>query len=239
MGTIQFVSAIHEASVALQPYFSSITIPQAKPLSAGEVLGCTAPVLNRESVNVLVFVADGRFHLEAAMIANPELEAYRYNPYDKTLTREYYETQKMLSLRKGAVEKGKKAKRWGVVLGTLGRQGNPSIVEHALSLLEGKGCEAFVLLLSEITPQKLALMQGEVDAWVQVACPRLSIDWGHFFQTPVLTAYELEVAMGEVVWKEDRYPMDYYSKDAGPWGNVHPSHAKRKMLGGVGGAVRV
>ena len=146
MGTIQFVSAIHEASLALQPHFSSITIPQAKPLSAGEVLGCTAPVLDRECVDVLVFVADGRFHLEAAMIANPELEAYRYNPYDKTLTREYYETQKMLSFRKGAVEKGKRAKRWGVVLGTLGRQGNPSIVEHALSLLEGKGCEAFVLL---------------------------------------------------------------------------------------------
>lgn len=44
---------------------------------AGETLGCTAPVIAQET-DVLVFVADGRFHLEAMMIANPGLPAYRY-----------------------------------------------------------------------------------------------------------------------------------------------------------------
>lgn len=44
--------------------------------SAGEVLGCTAPVLKGEA-DVIVFVADGRFHLEAIMIANPSIPAYR------------------------------------------------------------------------------------------------------------------------------------------------------------------
>lgn len=34
------------------------------------------------------------------MIANPALQAFRYNPYDKSLTREHYETQKMLQLRR-------------------------------------------------------------------------------------------------------------------------------------------
>ena len=43
---------------------------------AGEVLGCTAPVLKQE-VDAIVFVADGRFHLEAIMIANPTIPAYR------------------------------------------------------------------------------------------------------------------------------------------------------------------
>jgi diphthamide synthase subunit DPH2 len=38
-------------------------VPQSKPLSAGETLGCTAPVI--EGADCLVFVADGRFHLEA------------------------------------------------------------------------------------------------------------------------------------------------------------------------------
>jgi len=31
--------------------------------------------------------------------------------------------------------------------------------------------------MSEITPNKLAEIEN-VDAWVQVGCPRLSIDWG-------------------------------------------------------------
>ncbi len=34
----------------------------------------------------------------------------------------------------------------------------------------------------QVTPQKLALMDGSVDAWCQVACPRLSIDWGEAFK---------------------------------------------------------
>jgi 2-(3-amino-3-carboxypropyl)histidine synthase len=53
------------------------------------VLGCTAPVL-RERRDAIVFVADGRFHLEAIMIANPTIPAYRYDPYQRVLTREEY-----------------------------------------------------------------------------------------------------------------------------------------------------
>ena len=30
-------------------------------------------------------------------------------------------------------------------------------------------------------PQKLEMMP-QADAWVQIACPRLSVDWGHFFK---------------------------------------------------------
>lgn len=46
------------------------------PFSTGEVLGCTAPVLQGDT-DAIVFVADGRFHLEAMMIANPTVPAYR------------------------------------------------------------------------------------------------------------------------------------------------------------------
>jgi hypothetical protein len=53
------------------------------------------------------------------------------------------------------------------------------------------------VLLSEVAPWKLALMGG-IDAWVQIACPRLSIDWGEGFQKPTLTPYEALVALGEV-----------------------------------------
>ena len=42
-----------------------------------QVLGCTAPVLAADT-EAIVFVADGRFHLEAIMIANPAIPAYRW-----------------------------------------------------------------------------------------------------------------------------------------------------------------
>ena len=31
----------------------------------------------------------------------------------------------------------------------------------------------------------------QVDAWIQIACPRLSIDWGYAFKKPLLSPYEV------------------------------------------------
>jgi diphthamide synthase subunit DPH2 len=42
---------------------------------------------------------------------------------------------------------------------------------------------------------------------------------------PLLTAYELQVALGEVPWAEV-YPMDYYSSSGGPWSNNVLAHEK-------------
>ena len=53
------------------------------------------------------------------------------------------------------------------------------------------------VLLSEVAPAKLARLAGP-QAWVQVACPRLSIDWGEGFALPTLTPFEALVALGEV-----------------------------------------
>lgn len=64
MGTIQFAGAVHESCALLVDHFDAMAVPQAKPLSPGEVLGCTAPVI--EGKDALVFVADGRFHLEVS-----------------------------------------------------------------------------------------------------------------------------------------------------------------------------
>lgn len=62
MGTIQFAGAVHQACAKVVEQFDAAAVPQAKPLSPGEVLGCTSPVI--EQMDALVFVADGRFHQE-------------------------------------------------------------------------------------------------------------------------------------------------------------------------------
>ena len=93
----QFASAIHEAKTQLSDSFPSLYVPQSKPLSPGETLGCTAPILS--VTDDIIFVADGRFHMEAAMIANPSIDAFRYDPYSKVLTKETYETERMKAMR--------------------------------------------------------------------------------------------------------------------------------------------
>lgn len=119
--------------------FDQVTVPQAKPLSKGEILGCTAPKLTENSPDVLVYVGDGRFHLEAAMIANKSVKAFRYDPYAKEITREWYDHAKMLSVRQDSLAKARHANTFGLILGSLGRQGNPKIYSWLQQKFEAAG----------------------------------------------------------------------------------------------------
>jgi 2-(3-amino-3-carboxypropyl)histidine synthase len=56
--------------------FNNISLPQAKPRSKGEVLGCTSPVLSDSGGGCVIFIGDGRFHIESSMIMNPHLTFY-------------------------------------------------------------------------------------------------------------------------------------------------------------------
>lgn len=227
VSTIQFVTALQSTSQELRLEYD-VCVPQCKPLSPGEILGCTSPHIGKP-VAAIIYLGDGRFHLESIMIANPGIPAYRYDPYSKVFSREYYDHEQMQAIRKEAIATAAKAKTWGLILGTLGRQGSPKIMEHLEAQLQALSVPYINVLLSEIFPDKLRLFQ-EVDAWVQVACPRLSIDWGKAFSKPLLTPYEAAVALKKVEWQQ-RYPMDYYANQSlGPWTVNHETHqAARRM----------
>ena len=218
VGTIQFNATIHGVRSALEKAGFRVLVPQIAPLSKGEILGCTSPnlddaVSDGKPVDLILYLGDGRFHLESIMIHNPNIPAYRYDPYSRRLTHEVYEHAEMQDLRRAAIKTAKTARRWGLILGSIGRQGNP----HTMALIEAKlrarGIPFVNLLLSEIFPGKLAMM-GDVECWVQVACPRLSIDWGYAFPRPLLTPYEALVALGEREdWGDGVYPMDYSGRE--------------------------
>ena len=236
VGTIQFNATLHGTSTQLKQAGYNVVVPQIMPLSKGEILGCTSPRLTKEqNVDLILYLGDGRFHLESAMIHNPSIPAYRYDPYSRRLTHETYDHDQLLTDRSNALTQARTARKWGLILGSLGRQGNP----HTMTLIENhlreKGIPWVNLLLSEIFPGKLAMMP-DVECWVQVACPRLSIDWGYAFPRPLLTPYEALVVLGgRESWenKQDEkkktiYPMDFYGKEG--LARVKPEDVSVKSL---------
>lgn len=273
VGTVQFLAAVHglkeslESDAGAAPLPSKlavtadgeegrgaapplglvkwrITIPQVKPLSPGEILGCTAPKLPA-GVDALLYVGDGRFHLESIMIANPSVPAYRYDPYSKKLTLEEYDHTAMLKIRSDSITEAKRSlpsasetsvslslPNWAVILGTLGRQGSLSVLKTITSSLPLSS--TVPILLSELSPAKLSILAPHIDTFVQTSCPRLSIDWGDAFPRPLLSTYEASVALGKIQsrWQPDAaqsgkriveeenrdYPMDFYADESlGAW----------------------
>jgi len=226
-GTIQFNPTIHSIKSKLENDEEKtmyLIPPQTMPLSKGEVLGCTSARLNKEQIKAMIYIGDGRFHLESSMIHNPEIPAYRYDPYSRKFTKEYYDQKQMIEVREDAVKTASNAKKIGLILGALGRQGNPVTLNNLEAKLSAKGIQVVKIILSEIFPQKLSMF-NDIDAFIQVACPRLSIDWGYAFNKPLLTPYEAMVMLeSDTKWNENYYPMDYYSKEGYGRGKI-PDHS--------------
>lgn len=84
------------------------------------------------------------------MIANPSVPAFRYDPYSKKFTRERYDHSEMRQIRHQAVESARDAipteqsrieddkPLWGVILGTLGRQGSFKQLNVSLSSIKSR-----------------------------------------------------------------------------------------------------
>ena len=168
VGTIQFASSIHAVGKLLKELGYKILIPQCKPLSPGEILGCTAPTLV-DDTDTLIYVGDGRFHLESIMIANETCDAYKYDPYNKMFTREYYDFELMKTNRKrqidtsAAAETTSSGQSYGLILSTLGRQGSPKIMENLMAKLDELNKTYTLIFMSEIFPDKLKLFKGQID----------------------------------------------------------------------------
>ncbi|XP_015108420.1 2-(3-amino-3-carboxypropyl)histidine synthase subunit 1 [Diachasma alloeum] len=228
VSTIQFAGTLQAIAREMRNAGYETTVPQSKPLSPGEILGCTAPQIR--CADALIYIGDGRFHLEAAMIANPRLRAFRYDPYDKKLTEEFYDHEQMRIVRQNAIERAKNSETIGLVLGTLGRQGNPAVLKVLERRINALGKKNVNILLSEIFPDKIAMFD-HVDSFIQIACPRLSIDWGTAFQKPFLTPYEGAVSLNLSKYEQDKpYPMDFYaSASLGPWTPNHKPNDLEKQ----------
>lgn len=230
--SIQFVASLQPLARELKSFGFDVKIAQSKPLSPGEVLGCTAARLP-DSIDALVFVCDGRFHLEALMIANPHVPAFfRYDPYSKKLLRESYDQKRMLRNRQSAIQTTTRLIRdqtrrpvIGLLLGTLGHQGSPKVLNALRDRLRKQAghCESLLVLAAEVTSDLLNSFEDSVDAWVQISCPRLSIDWAHdVLQKPLLNPFEFSCALDPDFILLDQYPMDFYaSHSAGDWTPNH------------------
>ncbi|CCE62482.1 hypothetical protein TPHA_0C03300 [Tetrapisispora phaffii CBS 4417] len=225
--TIQFNPTVHSIKDKLKndkEHVLYIIPPQIKPLSKGEVLGCTSQRLDKNQIDYMLYIGDGRFHLESPMIHNPGIPAFRYDPYSRKFTRETYDQSELVEVRSEAIESARSAQTVGLILGALGRQGNLATVENLEAKLKKAGKKIVKIILSEIFPQKLAMFD-KIDAFIQVACPRLSIDWGYAFNKPLLTPYEANVLLNfDVMFTKDYYPMDYYEENGYGRGRI-PEHA--------------
>jgi 2-(3-amino-3-carboxypropyl)histidine synthase len=167
----------------------------------GQVSGCNYSNVKSiaNEVEVFLFVGGGMFHALGIALdtSKPTIIA---DPYDNRSYLIDTEVQKILRQRFAGIQEAKEAKVFGIFVGLKPGQKHLDIALKAKSLAEKNGKEAYLVAAREINPETL-LEIPFIDAYVNTACPRVSIDATGKFGKPVLTVNEFMVVCGEFSWE--------------------------------------
>jgi 2-(3-amino-3-carboxypropyl)histidine synthase len=168
----------------------------------GQVVGCdysNAKSIAKD-VEAFLFIGGGQFHAVgvAMSTSKPTIVA---DPYEQRAFSVNKEAEKILKQRWASIAEAKKAKNFAVLVGL--KPGQKRLEEALLSKqkLEENGKTVCLFIIREVTPEAL-LEFPTIEAYVNTACPRISLDDASKFQKPVLMMSEVLVAVGESSWEE-------------------------------------
>jgi len=167
----------------------------------GQVLGCDFTTVRAIKDRVEAFLVLGsRFHALGVAISTgkPTVVA---NPYEGVAEFVDEEAKRILARRYANVEEARGARVFGIIIGLKPGQKRLGLALRAYKAIRSKGREAVLMAMGEIRPEYLADFEG-IEAFVNTACPRLSLEDAGAFRRPLLTYGELLVALGLRRWEE-------------------------------------
>jgi 2-(3-amino-3-carboxypropyl)histidine synthase len=201
--TVQHVHKLENAKKILLEAGKAVLVGDAGQLEyAGQVIGCdysNAKAISKE-VDAFLFVGGGKFHALGVALATskPTIVA---DPYEKKAFSIENEAKMLLKKRWANIHEAKKAEKIGIIIGLKTGQKRLDKALKMKRLVENNGKEATLFSLKEVTPE--ALMQfPTIDAFINTACIRLSLDNGKKFRKPLLTPKEMLVVLDKLQWEE-------------------------------------
>jgi len=167
----------------------------------GQVIGCEYSGLKLIQDKVDAFVIIGnKFHSLGAALALPSKKVFLLDVYNDEVSEMSEFKDKIMKQRIISIEKFKEAKNVGIIVETkVGQKfGSPEIL---ISKLKKANKKTILISISEISPDKLMNFY-HLDAFVELACPRVAVDDFAKYPKPLLTFREVLVALGEVSWND-------------------------------------
>jgi 2-(3-amino-3-carboxypropyl)histidine synthase len=201
--TVQHVQILDSVREILVRAGKTVVIGDTGRLNyPGQVTGCdysNAKSIAKD-VEAFLFIGGGQFHALGVALSTtkPTIVA---DPYDNQAFFVNKEAEKIVKQRWASIEEGLKARNFAVLVGLKTGQKR---LEQALQIkqkLEEKGKTVYLFAVNEITPEVL-MEFPTIEAYVNTACPRISLDDTSKFKKPVLTVNEALVVVDELSWEE-------------------------------------
>ena len=206
VGSIQHLHLLQEYKERLEKAGFDVEIPigGARLTFPGQVLGCNYSG-DDPTIGHYLFLGSGDFHPIGLVMHTGKplalLDPYTGEAGEMSLER----IERILRQRMGLIFAVDNANSFGILIGEKPGQMRRNLAIRMKRLLETHGKKGYLLALDHVGPDLIDFYP--VDAFVSTACPRIAIDDAVKYDKPLITPFELEVALGEKQW-ENGYQFD-------------------------------
>lgn len=200
--TVQHIQALDRVREILVREGKTVVMGDAGNLSyAGQVTGCNYSNVKSvtDEAEAFLFVGGGRFHALGIALATSKPTVIA-DPYEDKAYLINQEAEKIVKQRWVGIEEAGKAKTFGVLVGLKPGQKHLEEALRTKEAIEKMGKAVYLFAIREVVPEAL-LEFPSVDAYVNTACPRISLEAPAKFSKPVLTVSEFMVVSGESSWE--------------------------------------
>ena len=206
VGSIQHLHLIFEYKERLEAVGYEVEIPVggARLSFPGQVLGCNYSG-DSDEIGHYLFLGSGDFH-PIGLVLHTGKPLAMLDPYTGGAEEMSFERiERILRQRFGLIMSCDEAESFGILIGEKPGQMRRNLALRMKRKIEKHGKKGYLLALEHIGPELIDFYP--VDAFVNTACPRIAIDDAVKYAKPLITPFELEVALGEKQW-ENGYQFD-------------------------------
>ena len=211
--TVQHIHQIDESKKLLEAAGKTIFVGNVSHFKySGQVLGCdfSNALVISDFVEAYVFIGGGRFHAIGVTLATgkPTIIA---DPYEQIAYSIQEQVRRIIMQRWGNISEAKDAKKVGILVSLKPGQMKLSRAIELKKKLQKNKMTVILFAVREITPNVLIQFPG-IDAFVNTACVRLTLDDSPNYDKPLLSINEALVMLGEMKW-EDLLKDGWFEKE--------------------------
>ncbi|OCH91570.1 diphthamide biosynthesis protein [Obba rivulosa] len=192
------------------PVTSSSTSAQDEVLKVTNGSDQTSDTVAEEGTpsEIILYVGGESLSLTNLLMTHSHCEVHTYDPNTGTVCLASERTNKMLMRRYAVVQKARDADVFGILIGTLGVASYLPLISHLRKVLARAHKKSYTISVGKLNPAKLANFL-EIECFVLVACPENSLIDAKDFLRPIVTPYELEIALRAPQSWTGRYVLEF------------------------------
>ena len=172
--------------------------PPMPSRKSGEVIECgrkwPEDIMKEAEKWTIIYVGTSENLLSLLTFTFPNSAHFVFDPSKEVLTQSGMKCSKLMMRRYMLVEKTKDAERIGILVGTLGVSRYGQIIEQVKDSIKKANKKAYTFLVGKPNIPKLANFP-EIDVFVLIACPENSLLDSKEYLKPIITPFELDVAL--------------------------------------------